>query len=58
MVDKSLIKNKIPIDVVIPWVNGNDSKHKKKINSYFNDKDILISNDIYYNYRNCLFDNL
>ena len=40
MVDKSLIKNKIPIDVVIPWVNGNDSKHKKKINSYFNDKDI------------------
>ena len=40
MVDKSLIKNKIPIDVVIPWVNGNDSKHKKKISSYFNDKDI------------------
>ncbi len=40
MIDKSLIKNKIPIDVVIPWVNGNDSKHKKKINSYLNDKDI------------------
>ena len=40
MVDKSLIKNEIPIDVVIPWVNGNCSKHKKKINSYLNDKDI------------------
>ena len=40
MIDKSLIKNKIPIDVVVPWVDGNDSKHKKKINSYFNDKDI------------------
>ena len=40
MVAKSLIKNKIPIDVVIPWVNGNDSKHKKKINSYLNDNDI------------------
>ena len=40
MVTKFLIKNKIPIDVVIPWVNGNDSKHKKKINSYLNDKDI------------------
>ena len=40
MIDKSLIKNKIPIDVVIPWVDGNDPKHKKKINSYLNDKDI------------------
>ena len=40
MVAKSLIKNEIPIDIVIPWVNGNDSKHKKKINSYLNDKDI------------------
>jgi len=40
MVAKSLIKNKIQIDVVIPWVNGNDSKHKKKINSYLNDNDI------------------
>ena len=40
MVAKSLIKNEIPIDIVIPWVNGNDSKHKKKISSYFNDKDI------------------
>ena len=40
MVTKFLIKNKIPIDVVIPWVNGNDSKHKKKINSYLNYKDI------------------
>ena len=40
MVAKSLIKNEIPIDIVIPWVNGNDSKHKKKINSYLNDQDI------------------
>ena len=33
MIDTSLIKNKIPIDVVIPWVDASDSNHKEKLSS-------------------------
>jgi len=40
MIDKSLIKNKIPIDVVIPWVDGSDSNHKEKRSLYLDNNDI------------------
>ena len=40
--DKSLTST-TPIDVVIPWVDGNDEKHLKKMLPYLKDQSILHS---------------
>ena len=35
--------NELPIDVVIPWVDGNDSEHYAKMLPYLEDKSIIKS---------------